>query len=242
MSTSFLRRYWRSLTDLGGPRLAPPAPRAWRGHTFPHRYWAGLLGIDLRDRTGARVDLSGGVTTPEETSRPFHGAPATGSPDARWFVLPRLPEPAGLLAAGDDAVVAEAVSPDGRAEFHVRRRDAAEADYALDVTLRDFDELPAVITVRYERAGGSEQELLLPMTRQDIVPTTGQIELPGFTGDGAWWASAPVVLVSVMGGWDAASVAASVAAAVNEATRDSWRRVRDLLPEDLGRVVDEAMP
>ncbi|WP_248958625.1 hypothetical protein [Sphaerisporangium perillae] len=239
MSASFLRRYWSSLTDSGPPRDASPAGRGRHGYTFGQRYWASLIGVDLPIRPeGATARDVRAVAAPR-SPRPARTEPATGHPAARWFSLPALTEPAGLLAADDESVAAEAASPDGRTEFFLRRRDAAGADHTLEVVLRDFDELPAVISVRYRQAGG-ERELLVPMARQDIGPATAQIALPGFDGGTGWEASVPMV-VDGTAAWEPATVATSAGAALNEATRDAWRQVRDLVSDDLRRAIDGAL-
>jgi hypothetical protein len=41
--------------------------------------------------------------------------------------------------------------------------------------------------------------------------------------------------------WDAATVDDSVRAALNEATRDAWRQVRQLVEDDSRGVIDEAL-
>lgn len=38
--------------------------------------------------------------------------------------------------------------------------------------------------------------------------------------------------------WDAATVADSVRAALNEATRDAWRQVREIVGDDLRATID----
>jgi hypothetical protein len=49
-------------------------------------------------------------------------------------------------------------------------------------------------------------------------------------------------LVTSTTAWDAETVATSVHAALNEATRDAWRRVQELVGDDLSRVIGGQLP
>lgn len=231
---SFLRRYWDRLTNADVARVAPSAGRGRRGYTFGQRYWASFVGADLPVRSEQATGQTMYGATPSDSSR------RTDRAGTHWFLLPQFPEPDGLLASDDEAVVVEAASPDGRAEFFVRRHPTARAEFTLDVVLREFPELPAAISVRYTSAAGGERTLLIPMAGQDLGPATAQIALPGFDGGSGWAASVPVP-VTERTAWEAATVADSVEAAVNEVTRDAWRQVRELVSEDLRLTIDEAL-
>ncbi|WOX12554.1 hypothetical protein [Streptomyces sp. N50] len=157
---------------------------------------------------------------------------------AGWFSLPVLREVEGLLAATDDRVALDTWSPDGRIRFVLRRAATDTERFEVEVILRDFDALPAVITLRYGRKG-EERELLVPMVRRAIGPSSALVGLPGFDGPGIPWEAAPPVPVDGMSTWDPSALSVSVASAANTATRAAWREVGGLLVDDLRRVIEE---
>ncbi|MER6274558.1 hypothetical protein [Streptomyces sp900105755] len=157
---------------------------------------------------------------------------------AGWFSLPILPEAVGLLAATDDRVVLDTRSPDGRIRFVLRRAASDRKTFEVEVILRDFDILPAVITLRYGR-DDEERELLVPMVRRTIGPSSALVGLPGFDGPGIPWDASPPVPVDDTSTWDPSVLSASVASAANTATRAAWREVGGLLVDDLRRVIEE---
>ncbi|MEU5102105.1 MULTISPECIES: hypothetical protein [unclassified Streptomyces] len=177
--------------------------------------------------------------TPGEGTRtgPQAGALAPG-----WFALPPLLTVGGLTAAGSDAVVLETTSPDGRARILVRSRGDLGREYSLELVLRGVDAAePVVSTVKYLRADGGEQMLLVPVTRGQVGLPASYVRLPGFAGETAWTARAPAPVTSSTA-WDAITVADSVRAALNEATRDAWRRVGELVGGDLRSVIEGELP
>ncbi|WP_329611751.1 hypothetical protein [Kitasatospora herbaricolor] len=149
-------------------------------------------------------------------------------------------EASGLAAAGGDAVAVEASAPGGRAVFLLRAGGGGRPEYTLEVVLRGAGaDLPLMSEVKYTGAGGGEQVLLVPMARGPLGPVAGLVRLPGFTaGSAAGWTAAAPAPVTRGATWDAAVVAASVRAALNEATRDAWRQVREFVGEELQAVID----
>jgi hypothetical protein len=137
-------------------------------------------------------------------------------------------------------VVLEASSPDGAARFLVRSTGAIVPAYELELVLRGVDAtLPLVSAVRYTGASGNQQVLLVPVAQGRLGSPASLVQLPDFTADSAaaWTASAPTLVTSSVT-WDAATVASSVRAALNEATREGWRQVRELVGDDLRSVID----
>ncbi|WP_234392298.1 hypothetical protein [Streptomyces sp. WM6378] len=165
----------------------------------------------------------------------------TGRLEPGWFALPPLLEVSGLTAAGGDALILEASSPDRGARFLVRRHGTVPPEYRLELVLQGVDAArPLVSSVRYATASGNEQVLLVPVIQGQFGPPASLVRLPGFTADSAsaeWTARAPAP-VTPSTAWDAATVADSVRAALNEATRAAWRQVRELVGDDLRRVID----
>ncbi|MFJ9714147.1 hypothetical protein [Streptomyces sp. NPDC101234] len=135
----------------------------------------------------------------------------------------------------------ETSSPDGRVGFLVRHDGIDGSDYSLELVLRgvDIDE-PVVSAIRYTQPDGRERMLLVPVVQGQFGPPASYVRLPGFGGDTAWTAA---VLPSVDLGtaWDAATVADSVRAALNEATRDAWRQLREFVDDDVRNVIDGAL-
>jgi hypothetical protein len=141
-------------------------------------------------------------------------------------------------------VVLEASSPDGAARFLVRADWADQPEYTLELVLQDVDATrPLVYPVQYISANGGEQVLLVPVVQGQFGPPASLIRLPGFTADSAagWSAAAPAPVTSTTA-WDVETVATSVHAALNEATRDAWRRVQELAGDDLSGVIGSELP
>jgi hypothetical protein len=100
------------------------------------RFWASFIGLDLR------IDRFATVPPTVPPDRPFiRSGPSTRvgnwgrsrsiQREPGWFPLPRLVGAGGLTAAGDDVVVLEASSPDGRVRFLVRTDRAVQPEYRL---------------------------------------------------------------------------------------------------------------
>ena len=237
---SVARRSWGSFIAGGRPHIPRAEGRARDGYTLRQRFWASFTGLDL---PWARV---GAVSAPEAPVRPPapSARPATSSDVIAgriapgWFALPPILTVAGLTAAGGDTVILETSSPDGGARFLLRTQGA---EYRLELVLRGVDAArPLVSSVRYATAGGGERVLLVPVVRGRLGPPASLVRLPGFAADsssGGWTARAPAP-VTPDTGWDAATVADSVRAALNEATRDAWRQVRELVGDDLRATID----
>ncbi|MFG3410145.1 hypothetical protein [Streptomyces sp. NPDC048142] len=236
------RRWWKSFIGGRQPRLPRTAERGRDGYSLLLRIWASFIGLDL---TPAR---RGTVPTPKASIvRPQPDALGERSRNGRqggavapgWFALPPLVAVGGLAAAGSDAVVLETSSPDGRARFLVRGRGDLGPGYSLELVLHGVDAAePVVSTVKYPRADGNEQVLLVPVAQGQVGPPASYVRLPGFAAETAWTACAPAPVTSGAAAWDAATIADSVRAALNEATRDAWRRVGELVGGDLRSVIE----
>ncbi|MEU6010755.1 hypothetical protein [Streptomyces sp. NPDC047453] len=135
----------------------------------------------------------------------------------------------------------EASSPDGVARFLVRSRGDSVAEHSLEVVVHGVEAaVPVMTAVRYTNLAGPERVLLVPIVRGSFGPAASYVQLPGFSGED-WTASVPVP-VGPDSEWDAATVALSVSASLNEATRHAWREVRALISNaGLRRVIDRAL-
>ena len=236
MSRSFSRRYWDGMTGADAPPSSLAVGRGRTGFTFGQRYWSSFIGVDLPARPDtAAAEFSAPASKPMHLPRRL---PIARQLREGWFPLPQLPAPAGLRAGDDSDVVAEVTSPDHRVEFFVRRISIAPTRYRVEVVMREFDALPAIIVIRYGEADG-ERVLLVPIAQQAIGPPVSQVELPGFTGGTAWEASAQVRPDQTPWGEDI--VIASIRAAVNQATRDAWRQVGEVVGDDLQRLIDRVL-
>ena len=236
---------WRSWTSfLGGrqPNLTRTAGRSRDGYTLRQRFWASFIGLalpPLRYGLAPTSEASTLIASPPPRKPRRQGPSASRLPPG-WFALPALLEVGGLAAAGSDTVVLEASSPDGAARFLVRSTGAIVPAYDLELVLRGVDAtLPLVSAVRYTGASGNQQVLLVPVVQGRLGSPASLVRLPDFTADSAarWTASAPALVTSSVA-WDAATVASSVRAALNEATREGWRQVRELVGDDLRSVID----
>ncbi|MFF0010858.1 hypothetical protein [Streptomyces sp. NPDC005374] len=159
-----------------------------------------------------------------------------------WFALPQLPALGTLSAAGGDSVVLEASSPDGRAGFLVRRRSGGESEYSLEVVVRSARDAaqPLLSTVTYRQPDGHERVLLVPVAWGQFGPAAAYVGLRGFDTGTTWAATAPSP-VSPDTNWDPTTVADSIDAALNEATRDAWRQVREFVNDQVRGVIDGAL-
>ncbi|MFJ9447783.1 hypothetical protein ACIRRH_39000 [Kitasatospora sp. NPDC101235] len=236
-----LGRFWRSFT---GGRLQQQLPlaveRGREGYTLWQRVRASILGYRLPARLAPHeVPHVGAVLPPQPTGNSQSRTRQQGTrPAAGWFELPMLSPAGALTAAGGDVVVLETSSPDGGTVFLVRDLGSAEPEYSLELVLRDVDtDRPLVSTIRYSRPDGCEQILLVPVVRGRVGPTASYVRLPGFRV-GTTWAATAALPVGPGAGWDAEILSGSVRAALNQATRDAWRQVRDLVEGGLRGVID----
>lgn len=232
---SITRRTWWSFL---GERATPHAGTSGRGrdgYTLGRRFWASFIGVNLP------VDHTEPVRSP--TGLPVARERQSGSeplgPDSGWFPLPRLLRVDGLTATGDDAIVMEASSPDTRTRFLLRTDGAEEPEFRLEVVYPHIDEgLLVVCAVRYTSADGDKRVILVPVSRGDFGPPASLVRLPGFALDSAtgWSARVPVPLPA-SSLWDAVTVVASVRAALNEATREAWRKVKEFVDDELSIII-----
>jgi hypothetical protein len=239
-------RSWRSFLGGREPHFRRVVERRRDGYTLWQRFWASFIGVELPPgRFGVvRTPRTSTVAASPSAQDSSRHRPRTSRLAPGWFRLPPLPDISGLAAAGDDAVVLEASCPDGAARFLVRADWADQPEYTLELVLQGVDAArPLVCPVQYISANGGEQVLLVPVVQGQFGPPASLIRLPGFTADSAagWSTAAPSPVTSTTA-WDAETVATSVHAALNEATRDAWRRVQELAGDDLNRVIGGALP
>ncbi|MGW0883141.1 hypothetical protein [Streptomyces sp. NPDC002671] len=240
---SLAQRSWRSFLGRGRPHRRRTVGRGRDGYTLRQRFWASFIGRDLPPTTLGTVptpEAPAGSARPSSPQSTRSQVPA-GRLEPGWFALPPLAGAGGLTAAGGDAVILEASSPDGGARFLLRSQGTVRPEYRLELVLHGVDAArPLVSSVRYTTASGSEQVLLVPVVQRRFGPPASLVRLPGFTVGPAsteWTAHAPAPVASSTA-WDAQTVAASVRAALNEATRDAWRQVRELVSDELRRAID----
>ncbi|WP_030607926.1 hypothetical protein [Streptomyces sclerotialus] len=141
-------------------------------------------------------------------------------------------------------MVLEATSPDGRAGFLLRHPAGNTSEYALEVVVRGTDEedhRPLLSTVSYTQPDdGYERVVLVPVVRGRFGLAASYVRLPGF-GPGSTWAATGPSPVSPEADWAPATVAYSIGAALNETTRDAWRRVRESVSDGMRDVIDGAL-
>ncbi|MFC1437983.1 hypothetical protein ABUW04_06900 [Streptacidiphilus sp. N1-10] len=246
MSPYIARRAWESFTGSVMPRHVPLAARGREGYTLWRRTWASFIGFDLPDRrntlpTAARSRGAAPVAQATASGRLPSDQPLAGRLSPGMFVLPQLRSGSVLAAAGADAVALETSSPDGRARFLVRPGGLAESPYSLELVLSGVDaSRPLMSTISYIQSDGFERVLLVPVLQGPFGPPASFVRLPGWGVDTPWQA-AVAVTVTPGTAWDAAAVADSVRAALNEATRGAWRRIRELVDDDLRDAIDRAL-
>jgi len=239
------QRFWRSFVGGRQPYLRRSAERGRDGYSLRLRIWASFIGVALPPtRRGTVLTYEPSTVLLEPASpgdRPRNGQQASVLAPG-WFALPPLLTVSGLTAAGSDPVVLETSSPDGRARFLVRSRRSLRPEYSLELVLRGVDAArPMMSAVKYSRVDGIEQLLLVPVIQGQVGPPAAYVSLPGFAAETAWTAGAPAPVTSSVV-WDTATVAGSVRAALNEATRGAWRRVAELVSHDLRSVIESELP
>lgn len=235
---SVARRSWQSFT--GGRRPSPTVTRGRDGYPLWRRVLASLVGIELNpspaDELDSRLAPPGTHWRRANLRVPVHGRLVVGEdavPDFIGFALPSLPVAGALAAGGGDSLVLEVSSPDGRTGFQVRRH--GESGYSLEVVYRDDAPLPLLTTVTYD-----DRVLLVPVVRGRFGPAAGYVRLVGF-GPGTTWAASTPALATPAASWDPVTVRSSIAAALNEATRDAWRQVRDFVGDETRAVIDDSL-
>ncbi len=236
------RRSWRSFIGARPPGTPRTVGRGRAGHTLWQRVRASFLGFDLPVRPAPTATPRTPGTVPRQSTA---GGSRNRQPDVRpalgWFELPALSPGGALTAAGGDAVVLEAASPDGRVAFLVRSTGDGEPSYSLELVLRSDDGArPLMCLIRYARPDGRMRELLVPVVRGTVGPAASYVQLPEFSVGAAWTASVSIPVGSESD-WDTDTVTTSIGAALNEATREAWRRVREHVGDDLPGVIDGAL-
>ncbi|MFD7975030.1 hypothetical protein [Streptomyces sp. NPDC059071] len=228
---SVVRRSWSSFTT--GRRTSPRLTERGRaGYTLWQRVRASFTGISLPPHPGHVPDTALRLAP---TPRP-QTARAAGA----WFALPPLPAAGALTASGDDTVVLKASSPDGRAVFVLHRTGDQTSEYALELVIRDTGGPPELATVTYTRPDGEEHTLLVPVSPSRYGAAASFVRLTGFTAGSTWRAGGPAP-VPGNPDWPSATVADSVRAALNEATRDAWRRVGERTGQGVRDAIEGAL-
>jgi hypothetical protein len=199
----------------------------------PEGTWRQLLAEFLHATPAYRTTTPVRVPAPLQPAPTPRVRPRPGRPTDGWLNLSPLSALGAFRADDGGRLVAEVSSPDGGADYLIRN--PTRDRYRLEVVVRDVEALPAVISVR-GRMTGSGLVLLVPAVGSEIGPSASQIDLVGFDPGTAWEASMPepVDRTTV---WDTEVVAASVRAAANEVTRNAWRRIGEIVPEDIRRVI-----
>ncbi|MEU6844825.1 hypothetical protein ABZ930_23420 [Streptomyces sp. NPDC046716] len=240
---SLARRFWRSFTGGVDPHHLHARVRAREGYSLWLRIWASFIGTDLPSGSmQAEPTLPDTLRENRPTPRAADEQVLARPPAPGWFPLPRLPQGGGLAAAGGDTVLLEASAPDGIARFLVHSHAGPIRGHSLEVVVPDAENtVPMMTALRYPTLAGPEQTLLVPVVRAPLGPAASYVRLPGFSGED-WTASAPIP-VSRDSAWDAETVALSVGASLNEATRNAWRAVRATISDaDLRHVIDRELP
>ncbi|MFD9869080.1 hypothetical protein ACFXI8_26525 [Streptomyces niveus] len=228
---SVTRRSWSSFTTAGRRAASPVGRRERAGYGLWQRAWASFAGITLPPRPGHAPPMPARREEPAGRPQP---APAG------WFTLPPLPAGGALTASGSDAVVLETSSPNGRAVFVLRRTVDEKADYLLELVVRGIADQPELAVVTYTRPDGEEHTLLIPVASSSFGPAASFVGLSGFSANSAWRATGPAP-VPVDPDWPLVTVAHSVRAAANEATRAAWRRVGECAGQEIRDTIDRAL-
>ncbi|MEW2621368.1 hypothetical protein [Streptomyces sp. NPDC048106] len=263
---SLARRGWDSFTGRPRAGRVRTVGRARRGYTLWQRLWASFIGVDLppacvgpREARGAaparpalvpdahwadrviRAEGTGRVEVVAASGAQAGAGTVSGRSGDGWFALPALGQAFGLTAAGGDAVLLEAPSPDGAAAFLLRAEQSAQPEYRLEVVVHGAETArPLMACLRYPVAGGGEHTLLVPVAAARFGPAASLVRLPGFDpvpASARWSARGPEPVTPALS-WDAATVAVSVRAALNEATRQAWRAVREQAGDELRAAID----
>lgn len=236
------RRSWRSFIGAQPPGTPRTVGRGRAEHTLWQRVRASFLGFDLpvRPAPSAAPGTPGAVPRQSAGERSRNRRPDV-RPALGWFELPVLSAGGALIAAGGDTVVLEAAAPDGRVAFLVRSAGGDEPSYSLELVLRGDDGArPLMCLIRYARPDGPLRELLVPVVRGPAGPAASYVRLPEFCVGAAWTASVSIP-VGPESDWDTDTVTTSIGAALNEATREAWRRVREYVGDGLRDVIDGAL-
>ena len=245
MSTaSFARRCWNAFTGITTQETASRSLTTGRqvaGYGFGQRCWAAFVGLDLPALPMSALAQPAVLTSVSGRSHQARSNSVQPTPPRSaggW--LPLWPQVASssLRADDGDGLMAEFRSPDGRIDYFIRRLSVSQERYRLEVVVRDAESLPAVISVRSTQTKDG-RVLLVPVVRSEWGPSAAQIDLVGF--DSAAWEASGLALVDQAMVWDTSVVVASVGAAANEATRNAWRRVGEIVTEDMRRVITEAL-
>ena len=234
---SLAYRVWAAFTDSEVGSTGQIAARDRSENSLWRRCWAAFTGLSLPPGARPHATLQSPVShAAGESARPTasphgHGVPFTG-----WFALPK---PAALTASSSGRVITRKASPDGRIECLVRRVSGTPVLYVLEVVLRDVTSLPAVVMVRTREA--EQAHLLVAVASTVLGPPASQVAFQDFDPEQIWEISAAEP-VTEAGTWPVDTIAVSVRAAINEATRNAWRQVRGIIADvELRQAIDQAL-
>ena len=139
------------------------------------------------------------------------------------FALPLPRRQAELAAAGErsDTAVLRVVLPDAQGTLTLHRE--RDGSYLVEIVLRHRAEQPVVITMRFGKEGGDVGVVLIPVQR------SGLARLDGFSPVAPWQAS--LASGPRFPDLTTASVASSIRASANNATRRAWSDIGNIVPE-----------
>ncbi len=150
-------------------------------------------------------------------------------------LLVTLPSPRPLItlaaASRTPTALIKAALPGAQAVLvlHQERADV----FLLEVVPDEADDSPRFVAVHYGNASGDEQVLIIPFLG------AGLARLPGYVASLPWHASLPAPADQLLT-WDLETVAVSVRAAANNATRRAWRTITERVPE-LHKIITEEL-
>ncbi|GAA3309910.1 hypothetical protein GCM10020295_75690 [Streptomyces cinereospinus] len=104
----------------------------------------------------------------------------------------------------------------------------------------DDEDRPLLATVAYAPPDGHERTLLVPVAPGRLGAAASYVRLRGF-GPGATWSATGPSPVPAESDWSTATVQDSVGAALNETTRDAWRRLRPFVGAATRAAIDGAL-
>lgn len=227
--SSFARRYLDSLTGDRPLTASSAVTRVPADYGFWWRYWASFTGISLIPRARPAAARRPAARPAGHTmSRLPHSA-------SGWSLLPRLPEPAHLMAGSDDDTVIRTALSEHELEVHVHAPRQSRTTYRAELVLRDPQTRPSIVRIRY-----AARLLLVPLAPVSFGPPTALVDLPDLAAGDTWEISDPLE-VDPTTTWEPEIVEASVAVAANEATRQAWRAIARHVSPDTAVLIDHAL-
>lgn len=226
--SSFARRYLDSLTGNRPLTASSAVTRAPADYGFWWRYWASFTGISLVRVHPAAARRPAARPSGRTMSRLPHSA-------SGWSLLPRLPEPAHLVAGSDDDTITRTALSEHGLEVHVHAPRQSRTTYRAELVLRDPQTRPSIVRIRY-----AARLLLVPLVPASFGPPTALVYLPDLAAGDTWEISDPFE-VDPTTTWEPEIVEASVVVAANEASRQAWRAIARQVSPDTAALIDQAL-